>query len=217
MFSYRRQMTGFTLIEILIALVIFSIVGILAAMSLHAMIRTHKKLQKTDASITQLELTMTMMRRDIAQAIDRPIIDSDGSKEAAFVAVGGSDMTLTRMSLQNGLNNHVQGDMQRVGYALQGNQLVRLTWDVLDQPPRAQPEKQVLLRDVQSLQWQFLTDKNQTVSMWPPATGSNLQMQNASSLPKAVLMVMKIKNEGALQGVFPVPARGVANAASILP
>ncbi len=193
---------------------IFAIMGVLAAMSLQSMIRTHSKLKKSDAALTQLQIAMTLMRRDIIQVIDRPIVDSDGSAEAAFVGSGGNQIVFTRTGLQNPLNNSAQSNMQRVGYALAGDKLIRLTWDVLDQPPRAEPEKQVLLDHVESLQWQFLTDKNQLVSSWPPAQGSNLKMENQSPLPKAVEMVMHIKNEGVIQGIFPIPARGIPNAIS---
>lgn len=210
----RHNSRGFTLIEILVALVIFAIMGVLAAMSLQSMIRTHSMLKKADASLTQLQMAMTLMRRDIIQVIDRPIINSDGAVETAFVARGGNQIVLTRTGLQNPLNISAQSNMQRVGYALEGDKLIRLTWDALDQPPRAQPEKQILLNHVQSLQWQFLTDKNQLVSSWPPAQGSNLTMENQSSLPKAVFMVMQIENQGVLQGIFPIPARGIAHAAS---
>jgi general secretion pathway protein J len=210
----RNNSRGFTLIEILVALVIFAIMGVLAAMSLQSMIRTHSMLKKADASLTQLQIAMTLLRRDIIQVIDRPIIDSDGAVETAFVGTGGNKIVLTRTGLQNPLNISMQSNMQRVGYELDGDKLIRLTWDVLDQPPRAQPEKQVLLDHVQSLQWQFLTDKNQLVSSWPPAQGSNLKMQNQSALPKAVEMVMHIKNQGVVQGVFPIPARGMKHATS---
>jgi general secretion pathway protein J len=208
---------GFTLIEILVALVIFAVIGVLAAMSLHAMIRTHSMLEKKDGAMTQLQLTMTMMRRDMAQVIDRPIVDSDGSTEAAFVAAGVNQIVFTRTGLQNPMQVSERSNMQRVGYELDGDQLVRITWDVLDQPPRSIPEKQILLHHVVSLQWQLLTDKNQTVSQWPPAVGSNLQMQNTSPLPKAVLMVMQIQYAGAVQGVFPIPARGVMDETTALP
>lgn len=210
----RNNSRGFTLIEILVALVIFAIMGVLAAMSLQSMIRTHSMLKKADASLMQLQITMTLMRRDLIQAIDRPIVNSDGRMEAAFVATGGNQIVFTRTGLQNPFNISVQSNMQRVGYELDDDKLIRLTWDVLDQPPNAQPEKQVLLDHVQSLQWQFLTDKNQLVSSWPPAQGSNLSMQNQSSLPKAVEMVMHIENQGVVQGVFPVPARGISHVAS---
>src|SRR3990167_4596785 len=108
----RHNSRGFTLIEILVALMIFAIMGVLAAMSLQSMIRTHSVLKKADASLMQLQITMTLMRRDLIQAIDRSIVNSDGRMEAAFVATGGNQIVFTRTGLQNPFNISVQSNMQ---------------------------------------------------------------------------------------------------------
>jgi general secretion pathway protein J len=197
---------GFTLIEILVALMIFAIMGVLAAMSLHSIIRLHQKLNKTDHQLLQLQITMTLLRRDISQIINRKIRDADGAQEAAFVASDG--ITFTRTGLVNPFNANRQSNMQRISYVLQGEHLARLTWDVLDQPPKAKPESQIILSGVQSIEWQFIADNGAKSSTWPPAVGSNMQKETQSPLPKVVLMVMHVKNEGVIQGVFPIPARG---------
>ena len=184
--NHGRQ-TGFTLIEILIALVIFAIVGVMAALSLHTTIRAHAKLKKTDRETVQLEVAMTMMRRDFSETINRQITDEIGAQEPAFLAPGSDEILLTRTGLVNPLQLSQQSNMQRVGYALEGDQLVRLTWNVLDQPPHMISEKQVLLSGVQSLQWTFTADNGDQSSSWPPANMTALQ----SPLPKAVYMVTR--------------------------
>ena len=199
---------GFTLIEILIALVIFAIMGVLAAMSLHSIIRTREQLKKSDHQLLQLQITMTLLRRDMSQAINRNIRDANGNEESAFSASSDGDIVFTRAGLTNPFDMNRQSDMQRVGYKLQGDKLVRLTWDVLDQAPHSQPESQTILSNVQSLQWQFIGDNGTTSLNWPPASKINLSDVYQSPLPKVVLLVVKIKNEGILQGVFPIPARG---------
>src|SRR3989338_8569633 len=201
--SHHRQ-AGFTLIEILIALVIFAVVGVMAALSLHTMIRAHAKLKKTDRETVQLEVAMTMMRRDFSETIHRQITDEIGAQEPAFLASGSGEILLTRAGLVNPLQLSQQSNMQRVGYALEGDQLVRLTWNVLDQSPQTTSEKQVLLRGVQSLQWTFIADNGSQFSNWPLANMTALQ----SPLPKAVYMVMHVANVGVMQTVFPIPARG---------
>ncbi|HLB56085.1 MAG TPA: type II secretion system minor pseudopilin GspJ [Coxiellaceae bacterium] len=205
----RRSQKGFTLIEILVALMIFAILGVLAAMSLHTIIKSHEQLKKSDKQLLQLQITMTLLRRDIAQAIDRKIRNSDGHSEAAFVASGGGGITFTRTGLLNPFNLNRQSNMQRIGYVIRKNKLERLTWDVLDQPPHAEAESQVLLSNVQSIQWQFIADDGSKSSSWPPSTGTNMQQESQSPLPKVVLMVMHLKDAGVIQGVFPVPARGI--------
>lgn len=205
----NHKTKGFTLIEILIALFIFAIMGILAAMSLKTIINTRQKLKVVDHQLLQLQITMTLMRRDLTQAIDRTVRDANGDQTPAFVAPGPTEIIFTRTGLLNPLNRHQQSDMQRVGYVLQGDKLVRLTWDALDVPPGAKPESKVILSGVQSLSWQFITDKGTTSDLWPPAEGSTMQQEMTSDLPKVVLLVMQVKNEGVIQGVFPIPARGV--------
>lgn len=199
---------GFTLVEILVALFIFAIIGVVAAASLQSMIRTHHALQIADKKLLELQIFMTLIRRDMAQAIDRPIRDSDGNSEPSFVGSGGSQITLTRTGLINPFNSAAQSDMQRVGYDVEGGDLVRLTWNVLDQPPKAVPEKQVLLHHVTSLKWQFIGDNGAPSNSWPPTVGTNMQKES-SDLPKAVLMLITVGDEGVIQGVFPVPARGL--------
>lgn len=190
---------GFTLIEILIALFIFAIMGVLAAMSLHAIIRTHERLKQSDQQLLQLQVTMALLRRDISEVIDRPIRDDNDDQAPAFVASGNTDIVFTRTGLFN---------MHRIGYVLQKNKFVRLTWDVLDQAPKSKVASQIILNNVKSLEWQFISDKGKKSSVWPPPVGSNMQAENQSSLPKVVLMVMMLKNNDVIQGVFPIPARG---------
>lgn len=199
---------AFTLIEILVALLIFAIIGVIAAMSLHSIIKAQRRLKIADQELLQLQISMTLVRRDLMQVIDRKIRDDNGDLVPAFIA-SGEGIIFTRTGLMNPLNLYRQSNMQRVGYVMHGDKLVRLTWDVLDQPPGTKPESKVILADVKSLRWQFITDKGVTSETWPPTIGSNMQQEIQASLPKAVLLVMEIKNQGVIQGVFPIPARGV--------
>ena len=203
-----KSQRGFTLIEILIALVIFAIAGIMAAMSLHTMIRAHTKLKKTDHALTQLEMTMTLMRRDFSQVINRPVTDSNGVQQPAFLAPGVGEIELTRTGVMNPLQVSRQSNMQRVGYVLENGALKRLTWGALDEPPQMRAEREVLLDDVDSLQWQFVESNGKTTSVCP---STDVLTQLVAPLPIAVLVVMQLKNSGVVQGVFPIPAQGIVN------
>lgn len=206
---HSSRPNGFTLIEILVALVIFAIMGVLAALSLRNMIGAHASLKQSDRQILQLQITMTLLRRDIMQIIDRKILTADGS-EAPALSASGNQLMFTRTGIINPLGIGRNSNMQRIGYSLDGNKLERLTWDVLDQTPKSKPESQVLLEGVQSLQWQFISDDGTKSSTWPSADApQNTPQKPVSNLPKAVLMVMKLKNAGVIEGNFPVPAKGV--------
>ena len=191
-----KKISGFTLLEILVALMIFAIMGVLAAASLHTIIRVHRSLKIADHNVMQLMTMMTLVRRDISEVIDRPILDDTGNVAPPFF---GSDtqMEFTRTGLLNPFGVSRASNMQRIGYQLKGDKLVRLTWDSLDQAPHAQPEVLVLLDHVQSLKWQFITKNGQTSPVWPvPQHKQSLQHTNNTTapppLPNAVLMVMHV-------------------------
>jgi len=69
-------------------------------------------------------------------------------------------------------------------------------------------EREVLLDDVDSLQWQFVESNGKTTSVWP---STDVLTQLVAPLPIAVLVVMQLKNSGVVQGVFPIPAQGIVN------
>lgn len=198
---------GFTLIEILVALMIFAVIGMVAAMSLHSVIRARERLRVADRELLRLEMTMAYMRQDFSEIVDRKIRNHDGQPAAAFLSEG-SGVAFTRASLLNPFGDARQANLQRVAYHLQGEKLERLTWDVLDQAPDSKPEVKVLLTDVDSLTWQFVTENGRTANSWPPPMGSVMQQESHSDTPKVVLLVMKLKGSGTIQGVFPVAAGG---------
>lgn len=201
----KKYIHGFTLIEILIALVIFAIVGVLAASSLHMMIREHARIQKADAQITQAEVAMTLLRRDFSEVIDRPITNNNGVQELGFFSAGNNEIDFTRTGIVNPLQLAQQSNMQRVGYVISGGQLIRLQWPSLDQAPNMQAAQKILLRGVISAEWQFVDDHGKLWNTWPP---KNVNAENITALPKAVSMVLHVEKIGLLQGVFPIPARG---------
>jgi len=206
----KHNIQGFTLIEILIALFIFSILGVMAAIALQNIIRVHRLVKATDVHLQKLEVVITLLQRDLSQIIDRPIIDSSGNKIPPVSADGGSEFSLTRTGLMNPLWQSRRSNMQRVAYAQVGHDLVRFTWNALDQPPDAKPAKKILLQGVVSLSWAFIDNQGQATSQWPLSRGSNIQAQNISSpLPKAVEMTLVLKKQGEIKMVFPVMARGI--------
>lgn len=201
----QTKANGFTLIEILVALFVFAIMGVLAAMSLHSMMRVHHHLKKVDQQITALQMTMTLLRRDMTNVIDRTSQNSGGEVNPPFFA-SDREMMFTRTGLSNPLNMAQQSNMERVGYLFSHHQLIRLTWTTLDTQFPKQPAEQILLRHIKSLQWQFLSSDGKIFSTWPPSTIST--QQTTPTLPRVVLMVMYLNHSGVVQGVFPVPARG---------
>lgn len=211
-----NKQSGFTLIEILIALVIFAIIGVLAAISLHNVIRSKTALNSQEKGITQLQISMTMLRRDLLQAVNRPIVNASNSTELAFVG-GGSQISFTRAGIINPENLFQRTDLQRISYTLQDDNLVRQTWDVLDQSPKSLADTQNLMK-TESVLFRFVDQNNKIVNSWPePPPPKQPDQPNQTTdlpppMPSAVLVSVTVKGMGTIEGVFPTPSTGAGNA-----
>lgn len=159
-----RYNHGFTLIEVMVALVIFAIVGLLASLSLHAVIQSNQHLKIADRQLQQLEVTMALMRRDVSQSVMPPML-THGENSSLDLIIGRQK--------------------QKIQYVLNHQTLSR----VID------GESMLILQNVSQLEWQL-----------------NPVVNDGHSMPKAVLLVMKLARVGTIQGVFPVISRGMVDA-----
>ena len=162
-----RQHQGFTLLEVMVALVIFAVLGVLTILGLHAVLRTHQQLTLRNEQLQQVAITMALLRRDAEQVIDRTVLDAGGSHLPAVSVGGDGNLAWTTSGLVNPLGIQRRGDMERVDYRLQGQRLERWTWPALDRAPNTRPIKQVLLNHVTQMSIHCLTADNRWVVGWP--------------------------------------------------
>lgn len=206
---------GFTLFEILVALFIFAILGTIAAIAFHSIVKAHTVVSKRQVAIQQIEIALTLMQRDFSQIIDRPIIDADGHRSPAVQSKGFTGLDFTRTGVSNPWYIEKRSNMQRVAYRLQGHQWIRLTWQALDQPPNSSPIKTTLLTDVKKIQIRYLDAFGHFVKSWPLALGTNIDEKNRSSnLPTAIKVTIWLNQFGKIEMLYPIRSRGFMQNAS---
>lgn len=199
--SYFMRYRGFTLFEVLIALFIFAIMGVLAAVGLRSVIRSSYKISALDTHLQQLELAMVLLQRDISQMIDRPIRDASGQLGSALSA-SDSVITFTRAGYLNLFDAEKRGDMERVSYVVAGGTFTRSVWAALDRTNNTRKTSRVLLQDVDRGSIKYVDERGQLSDWWPPARGTQLKF------PKAVVIHFSFKKWGEVQRVIPVASRG---------
>src|SRR6185312_5679581 len=89
--ALNRHDYGFTLLEIIIALFIFSIVSIIIVSALHNVLNTQAATEKKAARLAELQIALLLLSRDIEQTVNRPIVNASGMLEG-FI---GSSHTIT--------------------------------------------------------------------------------------------------------------------------
>ncbi len=156
--SLIKNSYGFTLLELMVAISIFAIVSLLTMGGLNNMLNTQEHAEKKLQRLTQFQMVFTIMSRELQQLASRPIRDEYGGFVSAVSDEGVDSLEFThqgRITLGDDIS------LQRVAYYLEDKKLIKKVWRVLDRVEDSQPEKQVLLDDINSLTFSlFSSDEN---------------------------------------------------------
>ncbi len=203
-FSLSQQL-GFTLIEVLIALIVFVIVASAATWALMLVINTHKRLKKYDGDLQALEFTETLMRRDFTQMIAYPSRDIKGKLLPIFITSFDS-ISFTRGGYVNPMAIENRSTLAHISYRWHHHQLIRTVSSAFPTLSRQPLLKQVLLKDVNSVTINFITTQTNVAHSWNTIYPYNsyLSFSNQNLLPRGVIVTLKIKKIGMVKFVYPI-------------
>ena len=201
----HRRHYGFTLLEVLIAVSIFSIVGLSAHHVLQLVISAGVETAAGSEELSRLQRVMILIGNDLEQAVDRPVRDGR-SEWTSALAANHNDYLLefTRQGWRNPLQLP-RSNLQRVAYALQrtpdpiapgryANNLLRYHWRVRKHNQDTWRQGAVLLENVLDARFRFLDRGGAWHTSWP---GSG-----AEALPLAVEVDIETMSAGVVRRVF---------------
>ena len=197
------KQSGFTLIEVIIAMSIFAIVSLLAYSGLHSVITTKSHTEGSLERLRELQMTMLSLNGDLQQLSDRNGHDSLGG-QLLNVSTQNSDYILafTRSGWRNPANLP-RSTLQRVAYKLDEDKLIRLYWAHVDRADDEQFVEQELISNIESLDLRFLDDKNQWQTNWPSANDL-ASATPSNNLPIAIEVVLKMNDWGEIRRLIKV-------------
>lgn len=187
---------GFTLIEIIVAVAIFSVMALLAYGALGQSLENADMLTDRMQRLQDVQRTMQYLSADLTQAAPRTVRNELGDAPQAAVLsslAGEFALELTH----GGWGNPVglpRGTLQRSAYRIEDGELLRYYWTVLDRTYVNTPVVAVLLDEVDSLVFRFYDDNGEVSESWPPqnqAGGGNLRAR-----PRAVEIILSLPDEG---------------------
>jgi len=188
----RSLNQGFTLLELLVAMVIFSFMSIMAYTALANVFKSNEVISAQEEKLKKLQRSMMFIERDMRQLILRPKSSGYGSSSPAvdsgLDSEGIIEFTRAGNSNPTGL---VRSSLQRVRYDVQDKKLFRMSWNLVDHID-AEPIAMFLLEDVESLSFKFLNNKNSWKENW----------DSAIEIPKAVELTLEHKDWGIIVRLF---------------
>lgn len=213
MASSGRQASGFTLVEAVIAIAIFAVIGLGSWQILDRVIKAKQQVEIRSSKLRELQRGMWLLSRDIRSIVDRPVRSGYGEQLPAISSlIPGYLLSFTHGGWLNPLDEP-RGSLQRVAFGLQaddqGNQsLVRYYWPHPDSAPNIEPARQIIFEGINYFEVQFIDDEGNTQFFWPPFSGtgeSNVSPGNElqrPGLPMGILLRMEIPPFGEIERVF---------------
>jgi general secretion pathway protein J len=192
----RSRQQGFTLVELMVAIVVFVILAGMGYLGLAHLIDQREIAGSAMERTNELRAAAHRMTEDLFTARPRPVDDPFGGASQPSLLVdptGSPHLMLTRGGWMNPVSRP-RSTQQRVAYLLEGDALIRLTWSVMDPAPDTDPVRQVLLRGVLRFEVLVLTGDDSWLPRWPAnaTAGAN----PPSSMPRAAEVSIELEDWG---------------------
>jgi len=191
---------GFTLLEILIALFIFSIVSAILVGALHSSMNAQEATEKNATHFRQMEMAWLMMSRDFEQIVNRPILGSDGTPQGALVGTG-DHVDFTHAGYPNPYGEQLRSTWQRTRYYVRDESLYRESWFVLDRAANSSSHARRLLNNVDSLRLEYLDKDKKFQNAWPPESGAQ------DDLPLAIRVTIIFTDGNSMSQLYVIPTQ----------
>ncbi len=199
-----KNISGFTLVEVLVALFIFATVSVMAFGGLSAVLKTRNAIEENADRMAELQKGMRILQRDIEQAISRPVRDEFG--EVSYGLSGNSMegiLKLTRTGRINPLKLK-RSSLQRLHYALDEDAFVRTTWVILDGATEETRRDLDLFSDVKDFNLRFLSADGEWSESWPADESGAGDIGGDPGPPKAVEVTLELMDFGEITRLFAV-------------
>lgn len=186
----RGNDRGFTLIEMLVSLAIFALIGVSAYQVLASAALVSEREQERTENMHELDRALRIIERDLRQVVNRPVRDEFGQKHALSGSVEG-ELEFTRGGNDNPLGL-ARSDLLRVSYSLREPEpdpdpekdsdsssaeqqaesedtleLLRTLFRMPDSSLETPANEQLLLRAVTGFNVRFMDDKSNWHETWP--------------------------------------------------
>jgi general secretion pathway protein J len=185
---------GFTLVELLVSLLIFSLLSAAGVALLSFSVRAQESAGARLDDLAALRRAGALIAGDLAQAAPRLQRDQAGRSHPAFFGGTGETglaLAFVRRGWENG-DEAPRPSLQKVEYGLVDGRLLRRAYPMVD---GAAPFASVpLLERVDSLRFRYRDQKGEWRDRWDPT--------DPSRLPRAVEMVVAVAGRGTTRQLF---------------
>ncbi len=213
--TFSKQQ-GFTLLELLIASIIFAIMALMAYGGLDNVMDNSRASEGALKRLQQVQQTVSVLNRDFRQIVPRPIRDEYGNNQPYLVAGNNID-NLVEFSRGGRVNpgNLLRSTLLRVAYQFDDDKLIRLQWPYMDRSQEQEAKKTELIDNIDEVSIRYLNPNGEWQEQWPPLnqapiqtnTGNSSNPNNAyptTTHPLAIEIILTLKDWGEIRRLYQI-------------
>lgn len=196
------QQRGFTLLELLVAVAIFAVVGVMAYGGLQAVLTQQTIAREQADRFREVQFAMQQLAQDLHQLQPRPVRERLGDGHRSAVLADARERYVVEFT-RGGWSNPLaqpRAAVQRVAYELERDSLVRIHWFAPDQTLAEAPVERELLTGVRDFRVRFYSGGGWS-DEWPPRLATT---PDPALLPVAVEFILDLEDWGELRRLIEV-------------
>jgi general secretion pathway protein J len=202
MSHYRYKTIGYTLIEVMIALVVFAVIAAISSSVLYHAFSTRERVAVQANQLGELQLALTLFEHDTVQFVPRTVRSEMTHIFSAFVGAH-QYMEFSRGGSVNPKDIAKRSGLKRVAYLCSGKELIRRSWESLDSGDRRRYEDKVLLHNLESCSFKYISKYQQIMPEWSAYTID--KYQKTQMIPAGIELTINPNKWGSMTFLFVIP------------
>jgi general secretion pathway protein J len=229
-----RRPSGFTLLELLVALFITAILFAMGYGALTEALNSRKEVEEQTARLTAVQQAMRIVEQDIelmqprpardplGNGYEAPLVVSQGGLSGVVASAGSNDIDSSNTSVSSSTEQSSalitftrggwanpaglpRSELERVSYLVRDGKFIRQHLPVMDTTAATAVIERVLLDQVVSVNFRYMDESMTWSTTWPTAPLQGLPpLDQWRARPVAVEITITLKDLGALTRVIEV-------------
>jgi general secretion pathway protein J len=197
-----HSQAGFTLVEVILALMIMAMIAMLSAQAFNTAASSSAATREAMKRLAEIDRAFVLIETDLRNAIPKEVRDGFGTALPPLLVSSSEDYWMTVM--RGGLENPLflpRTEEVRVGYRYVDNEIWRDTWFNPRLTDQDEAKEQRILTDVKEMRVRVLSNTATSIAAgpwvedWPPSPG-------VIGFPHAIEVTLELEDMGEITRLF---------------